>query len=90
MSVFSAPKVGSSEAIGSRYGDISGTSTDIIYPVSKLVGDQYQEGRTMQPNLEICGGVVESDLPALGDIAPTHAHHRARWGVASFYYYAND
>lgn len=44
MSVFSAPTVGSAEAIGSRYGDISGTSTDIIYPVSKLVGDQYHAG----------------------------------------------
>ena len=52
MSVFSAPKVGSAEAIGSRYGDISGTSTDIIYPVSKLVGDQYQEGRTIEFNLK--------------------------------------
>ena len=50
MSVFSAPKVGSSEAIGSRYGDISGTSTDIIYPVSKLVNDQFQEGRTIEFN----------------------------------------
>ena len=50
MSVFSAPKVGSSEAIGSRYGDISGTSTDIIYPVSKLCNDQFQEGRTIEWN----------------------------------------
>ena len=50
MSVFSAPKVGSAEAIGSRYGDISGTSTDIIYPVSKLVNDQFQEGRTIEFN----------------------------------------
>ena len=50
MSVFSAPKVGSSAAIGSRYGDISGTSTDILYPVSKLVNDQFQEGRTIEFN----------------------------------------
>ena len=41
MDVFGAPKVGSAAAIGSRYGNISGTSTDIIYPVSKLVNGQF-------------------------------------------------
>ena len=41
MDVFGAPKVGSAAAIGSRYGNISGTSQDIIYPVSKLVNGQF-------------------------------------------------
>ena len=50
MDVFGAPKVGSAAAIGSRYGNISGTSTDIIYPVSKLVNGQFQEGRTVEFN----------------------------------------
>ena len=50
MDVFGAPKVGSASAIGSRYGNISGTSTDIIYPVSKLVNGQFQEGRTVEFN----------------------------------------
>lgn len=48
--VFSAPKVGSPRAIGSRYGNTSGTSTDIIYPVSKLVNGQFQSGRTLEFN----------------------------------------
>jgi len=48
--VFSAPKIGSPRAIGSRYGNTSGTSTDIIYPVSKLVGGQFQSGRTLEFN----------------------------------------
>ena len=45
--VFGAPKIGSPRAIPSRYGNTSGTSTDIIYPVSKLVGGQFQSGRTL-------------------------------------------
>ena len=48
--VFGAPKIGSPRAIGSRYGNTSGTSTDIIYPVSKLVNGQFQSGRTLEFN----------------------------------------
>ena len=48
--VFGAPKIGSPRAIGSRYGNSSGTSTDIIYPVSKLVNGQFQSGRTLEFN----------------------------------------
>ena len=48
--VFGAPKIGSPRAIGSRYGNTSGTSVDIIYPVSKLVNGQFQSGRTLEFN----------------------------------------
>ena len=50
VDVFGAPKIGSPRAIGSRYGNTSGTSTDIIYPVSKLVNGQFQSGRTLEFN----------------------------------------
>lgn len=49
MDVFSAPEVGSAEAIQGR-GSTAGTSTDIIYPVSKLVKGQFQPGRTLELN----------------------------------------
>ena len=49
MDVFSAPEVGSAEAIQGR-GSTAGTSTDIIYPVSKLVKGQFQPGRTLEFN----------------------------------------
>ena len=39
---FSAPEVGSAEAIQGR-GSTAGTSTDIIYPVSKLVKGQFAQ-----------------------------------------------
>ena len=49
MDVFSAPTIGSAEAIQGR-GSTAGTSTDIIYPVSKLVKGQFQPGRTLEFN----------------------------------------
>jgi hypothetical protein len=49
MDVFSAPEIGSAEAIQGR-GSTAGTSTDIIYPVSKLVKGQFQPGRTLEFN----------------------------------------
>jgi hypothetical protein len=49
MDVFSAPEVGSAEAIQGR-GSTAGTSTDILYPVSKLVKGQFQPGRTLEFN----------------------------------------
>ena len=49
MDVFSAPEVGSAEAIQGR-GSTAGTSTDIIYPVSKLLKGQFQPGRTLEFN----------------------------------------
>ena len=51
MDVFSAPEVGSAEAIQGR-GSTAGTSTDIIYPVSKLVKGQFQPGRTIEYNFK--------------------------------------
>ena len=49
MDVFSAPEIGTPEAIQGR-GSTAGTSTDIIYPVSKLVKGQFQPGRTLEFN----------------------------------------
>ena len=51
MDVFSAPEVVSAEAIQGR-GSTAGTSTDIIYPVSKLVKGQFQPGRTIEYNFK--------------------------------------
>ena len=51
MDVFSAPEVGTPEAIQGR-GSTAGTSTDIIYPVSKLVKGQLQPGRTIEFNFK--------------------------------------
>ena len=51
MDVFSAPEIGSAEAIQGR-GSTAGTSTDIIYPVSKLVKGQFQPGRTIEYNFK--------------------------------------
>eukprot|EP01043_Picozoa_sp_COSAG02_P088848 COSAG02_NODE_25903_length_646_cov_0.614260_1_plen_65_part_10 len=36
MDVFNAPSIGSPRALASRAGNPAGTSTDIIYPVSRL------------------------------------------------------
>eukprot|EP01043_Picozoa_sp_COSAG02_P044449 COSAG02_NODE_3972_length_5970_cov_4.166582_3_plen_151_part_00 len=49
MDVFSAPTIGSAEAIQGR-DSTAGTSVDIIYPVSKLVKGQFQPGRTLEFN----------------------------------------
>ena len=52
MDPFNFPQVGDSRAVGSKFGSTSGTSTDIIYPVSKLVDDSFQPGRTLEFNFK--------------------------------------
>ena len=48
MDPFNAPAIGDPRAVGSKFGSSSGTSTDIIYPVSKQVDDAFQPGRTLE------------------------------------------
>lgn len=50
MDVFNAPKIGSPRAIQSRYGNTSGTSTDIVYPVSRLTHGAFSSGKTIEFN----------------------------------------
>ena len=48
MDPFNFPAVGDARAVGSKYGSSSGTSTDIIYPVSKQIDDAFLPGRTLE------------------------------------------
>ena len=48
MDPFNFPAIGDPRAVGSKFGSSSGTSTDIIYPVSKQVDDAFQPGRTLE------------------------------------------
>ena len=52
MDPFNFPQIGDARAVGSKFGSTSGTSTDIIYPVSKLVDDGFQPGRTIEFNFK--------------------------------------
>ena len=52
MDPFSAPEIGDPRAIGSKNGPLSATSTDVIYPVSKLVDGEFQPGRTLEFNFK--------------------------------------
>ena len=42
------PAIGDPRAVGSKFGPSSGTSTDIIYHVSKQVDEAFQPGRTLE------------------------------------------
>ena len=48
MDPFNFPQIGDARAVGSKFGSSSGTSTDIIYPVSKQTDDAFQPGRTLE------------------------------------------
>ena len=48
MDPFNAPAIGDPRAVGSKFGSSSGTSTDIIFPVSKQVDSAFQPGRTLE------------------------------------------
>ena len=48
MDPFNFPAVGDARAVGSKFGSSSGTSTDIIYPVSKQIDEAFQPGRTLE------------------------------------------
>ena len=50
LSHLNFPAIGSPRAVGSKFGDTSGTSQDVIYPVSRLVDEAAQEGRTVEFN----------------------------------------
>ena len=50
LSNFNFPAIGDPRAVGSKFGDTSGTSQDVIYPVSRLVDEAAQEGRTIEFN----------------------------------------
>ena len=52
MDPFSAPEIGDPRATGTKLGNTSGTSTDVIYPVSKLVDGEFQAGRTLEFNFK--------------------------------------
>ena len=48
MDPFNFPAVGDARAVGSKFGSTSGTSTDIIYPVSKQIDEAFLPGRTLE------------------------------------------
>ena len=48
MDPFNFPAIGDPRAVGSKFGSSSGTSTDIIYPVSKQIDDAFLPGRTLE------------------------------------------
>eukprot|EP01046_Picozoa_sp_COSAG06_P021783 COSAG06_NODE_1652_length_8798_cov_6.868835_5_plen_179_part_00 len=48
MDPFNFPAVGDPRAVGSKFGSSSGTSTDIIFPVSKQIDEAFQPGRTLE------------------------------------------
>ena len=50
MDVFNAPSIGSPRALASRAGNTAGTSTDIIYPVSRLSHGSFSSGKTLEFN----------------------------------------
>ena len=50
VSPFNFPQIGEERATGSKFGDTSGTSQDVIYPVSQLIDEAAQEGRTIEFN----------------------------------------
>ena len=50
MDVFNAPTIGSPRALASRSGNTAGTSTDIVYPTSRIVNGAFQSGKTLEFN----------------------------------------
>ena len=47
MDLFDAPEIGSARAIGTKHGNVAGTSVDVLYPESKLVKEQFKAGRVL-------------------------------------------
>ena len=47
---FAYKEIGDPTVAGSKWGQISGTSTDVIYPVSQLIDDNFKEGSTVSFN----------------------------------------
>ena len=50
MDVFNAPSIGSPRALASRAGNTAGTSTDVIFPVSRLTHGSFSSGKTLEFN----------------------------------------
>eukprot|EP01046_Picozoa_sp_COSAG06_P090045 COSAG06_NODE_36396_length_447_cov_1.428161_1_plen_86_part_10 len=48
MDVFNAPSMGSPRALASRSGNTAGTSTDIVYPTSRIVNGAFSSGKTLE------------------------------------------
>jgi hypothetical protein len=46
--IFSAPTVGDPRATGIKNGGIKAFESDIVYPVSRLVGPQFKAGKQME------------------------------------------
>jgi hypothetical protein len=46
--IFSAPTVGDPCATGIKNGGIKSFESDIVYPVSQLVNDQFKAGRQLE------------------------------------------
>ena len=46
-SPFDYKEIGDPTVAGSKWGQTSGTSTDVIYPVSQLVDETFKEGSTL-------------------------------------------
>ena len=49
LSPFNFPQIGEERATGSKFGDTSGTSQDVTYPVSQLIGEAAQPGSGLRP-----------------------------------------
>ena len=48
---FAYKEIGNPTVAGSKWGQTSGTSTDVIYPVSQLFDETFKEGSTVSFNL---------------------------------------
>ena len=43
--LFDLPEQGSARSVGSKFGNIAGVSTDVVWPESKLIKDEIEPGR---------------------------------------------
>ena len=43
--LFDLPEQGSARSVGSKFGNVAGVSTDVVWPESKLIKDEIEPGR---------------------------------------------
>ena len=47
MDLFDAAEIGSARAIGTKHGNVAGSSVDVIYPSARLIDNDFLPGRTL-------------------------------------------
>ena len=43
--LFDLPEQGSARSVGSKFGNIAGVSTDVVWPESKLIKDEIEPAK---------------------------------------------